>query len=441
MGVDEIQHRKIVRSQWRTVERLERRSDISALGRHAARFRGQYRHAVAQLPQLKPWPKLPERSLRVYSSRSDMARVWRVCQFLSSEDRILDIGMGHGWLPGILARAVRPQSYAGIDLTDSRFESVREMAEVNGIDASGWFLGVKNLYDLTSDWVSDHDPTIVLLLEVLEHLPDPQGALQTIADSIPPETELLFSVPMLGRVESCWGHVSLFDAKRVRRLCENAGLNVHWVEPVADTWQLLLVSRASTRPARLSPLVEDQRPAPVPAPGSDGDDPTPILAPDGDPTFHQVSLRPMAAPASEWTTQVDEHSVTHLPTGGVRLEANASGGSHGSTPSVGVAFAVGGLRVIRIELAVPERRGVSRLIVEGRDSQGRRTVRWDLAPSWRWRLPSHDTTYVLRPGRATGGFKPVTESAASTTRVVEIVVQLKPRSTASLVLRRAAYVR
>jgi 2-polyprenyl-3-methyl-5-hydroxy-6-metoxy-1,4-benzoquinol methylase len=114
---------------------------------------------------------------------------------------------------------VRPKCYAGIDLTDAKFESVREMARVNGIDTSGWFLGVKDLHDLTPDWVAEHDPTIVLLLEVLEHLPDPQRALQILADAIPPETQLLFSVPMFGRIEMCWGHLSRFNAGRVRRLC------------------------------------------------------------------------------------------------------------------------------------------------------------------------------------------------------------------------------
>jgi 2-polyprenyl-3-methyl-5-hydroxy-6-metoxy-1,4-benzoquinol methylase len=431
-------HQEIVTSQWRTIEMLERMSEREARRVAADDFRAQYREARAKLPELKPWPKLAQRSLRVYRNRANQTRVWRVCQLLSSDDRILDIGMGHGWLPGTLAFAVRPQAYAGVDLTDSKFDSVREMAEVNGIDTSRWFLGVKDLYDLTPEWVSQHDPTIVLLLEVLEHLPDPDKALRTIADAISPDTQLLFSVPMLGRVEACWGHVSLFDANRVRRLCRNAGLTVHWVEPVANTWQLLLVSRSSRLPARVTSLARRDRTASMVGPDSHLG---PALPPHGDPAFHPVSLKPDTLATSVWGRGIAEHSISSHDTGGVQLVAKAEAGLPGSKRYVGLAFPVHGSRVVRIELAVPESQGVRRLFVEGRDGNGLRTVRWDFAPTLRWGFEPKGTTYVLRPGQRTAGFSPVDASNPDATRVLEVVVQLKPRARASVVLRRAAYVR
>jgi 2-polyprenyl-3-methyl-5-hydroxy-6-metoxy-1,4-benzoquinol methylase len=438
MDPEGTQHQEIVPSQWRTIEMLERMSEREARRVVADDFRAQYRDALAHLPRLTPWPKLPQRNLRVYRNRANQTRVWRVCQFLSSDDRILDIGMGHGWLPGTLALAVQPQSYSGVDITDSKFDSVREMAEVNGIDASGWFLGVKDLYDLTPEWVSQHDPTIVLLLEVLEHLPDPDKALRTIADAISPDTQLLFSVPMLGRVEACWGHVSLFDANRVRQLCEKAGLTVHWVEPVANTWQLLLVSRSSTPPARVASLARRGYAASMVGPDGDLG---PALPPRGDPAFHRVSLKPDSLATSAWGSGLAERSVSSHDKGGVRLVARAEQGLPGSKRYASLAFPVHGLRVLRIELALPEPRGVRRLLVEGRDDDGRRTVRWDFAPTWRWRLRPEETTYVLRPGQPTAGFSPVDASNPDATGVLEVVVQLKPRARACIVLRRAAYVR
>jgi 2-polyprenyl-3-methyl-5-hydroxy-6-metoxy-1,4-benzoquinol methylase len=429
---------ELVQSQWRTIEYLERMTEREARREVAADFRAQYRQALSQLPTLTPWPQLPQRNLRVYRNRENQTRVWRVCQFLSSSDRVLDIGMGHGWMPGNLALAVGPQAYAGVDITDSKFDSVREMAEVNGIDTAGWYLGVKDLYDLTPEWVSEHDPTIVLLLEVLEHLPYPQKALRVIADAVSPETQLLFSVPMLGRVESCWGHVSLFDADRVRKLCANAGFTVHWVEPVANTWQLLLVSRSTTRPSRVARLAKDLQPSPL---GAGGDRAGPALQPGGDPAFHRVVIQPSTLEPSVWTQGLAEHQVTRDDRGGVRVGIRTETGLPGSKRYAGVAFPVDGLQVLRLELCVPESRAVSGLIVEGRDGAGRRTARWDFKPGLRRRLPAQDTTFVLRPGRATAGFKSVVADDTSSTRVVEVVAKLRPRSHGSLVVRQAAFVR
>ena len=431
-----------VRSQWRVVERLERLPEADARRLHAAAYAAQYDHAIAHLPELKRWSKLPDRNRRVYMSKSDQSRVWRVCQFLSGDDRVLDIGMGHGWTAGILAQAVRPAAYAGIDLTDGKFDSVREMAEVNGLDASSWYLGVKDLYDLTPEWVAQRDPTILLLLEVLEHVPDPQRALATIADSIGPETELLFSVPMLGRIESCWGHVSIFDAHRVRQLCENAGLHVHWVEPLYNTWQLLLVSKSPTPPARLASVP----PSPLSdaaglAPDEDDCDETPLRASNGDPAFHRASLKPSALAPSAWTTPQSRSQVGPFETGGVRLDAQGQRGLFGGDQYAGIAVPVGGLRVLRLEISLPESAGVSRLLVEGRDGDGRRTLLWELRRGLRRRMRKATTTYVLRPGQASGGFRSLDQSDPGATRVVEVVARLRPRAKAALVVRRVAVVR
>lgn len=429
-------------SQWRIVERLERLSEADARRVYWAAYAAQYKDAIAHLPELKRWSRLPDHSRRVYTSRSDQARVWRVCQFLSSDDRVLDIGMGHGWTAGILAKAVRPAAYAGIDLTGGKFDSVREMAEVNGIDASPWYLGVKDLYDLTPEWVEQRDPTILLLLEVLEHVPDPQRALATIAESIGPDTELLFSVPMVGRIESCWGHLSVFDAQRVRRLCANAGLHVHWVEPLYNTWQLLLVSKSSTPPSRLAwvppcPLVD----VVGLAPDEGGDVETPEGAGDGDPAFQRASLKPSALAPSAWTTPRSRSHVGPFETGGVRLDSQGQRGLFGGDQYAGIAVPVDGLRVLRLEISLPESAGVSRLVVEGRDGDGRRTLLWELRRGLRRRVPKAMSTYVLRPGQASGGFRPLYQSDPGATRVVEVVARLRPRAKVALVLRRVAVVR
>jgi 2-polyprenyl-3-methyl-5-hydroxy-6-metoxy-1,4-benzoquinol methylase len=431
---------EVVQSQWRALERLETLSEADARELHRAVHAAQYAAAMAHVPELKQWSRLSDRKHRVYTSKSDQSRIWRVSQFLSSDDRVLDIGMGDGWTAGVLAQVVQPKAYAGVDLTDGKFDSVREMAEVNGIDASSWYLGVKDLYDLTPEWVQQHNPTILLLLEVLEHVPDPQRALTTIANAIGPDTELLFSVPILGRVESCWGHVSVFDTHRVRQLCENAGLHVHWVEPLYNTWQLLLVSRSSTPRARLAwvppgPLVDATGARPDAAECN-----TAVQVIDGDPFFHRASLKLSALAPSAWTTPRSRSRVGRVETGGVRIDAHARSGMLGRAQYAGIAVPIEGLRVLRLEISLPASAGVSRLLVEGRDAAGRRTVLWELTRGIRRRMPKALSTYVLRPGQASGGFRPRYQGDAGATRVVEVAARLRPGGNAALVLRRVAVV-
>ena len=434
----------LVPSQWRLVERLEQLSEVEGRRLYATKYADQYRDAVAHLPELRRWSRLPARSHQVYRSKSDMSRVWRVCQFLSSHDRVLDVGMGHGWTAGMLALTVKPAAYAGIDLTDAKFASVLEMAEVNGIDARAWHLEVKDLYDLTPQWIEQRDPTILLLLEVLEHVPDPQRALTTIAESLGPRRELLFSVPMLGRIEACWGHVSIFDTHRVRQLCANAGLYVHWVEPLYNTWQLLLVSRSTVPPVRLGwvppgPLARrtlHRRRDAVRA-SADG---APARTNNGDPAFRSVSLKPSALARSAWTTSGVATPCLPHNTGGVRIGAQPRRGSRNGSEFAGIAFPVSGLRVLRLEVSLPDSAGVSGLLVEGRDARGRRTVLWELRRRLLTRMPTAMTTYVLRPGQAASGFRSLDHSDPDATCVVEVVVRLRRRGKVILVVRRAAVV-
>src|SRR5690606_12630269 len=60
---------------------------------------------------------------------------------------------------------------------------------------------------------------------------------------LPPQSDLLFSAPLHGRLESVWGHVTVFDVHRLRSMIKRARLVVHHVEPVANTWVMVVASR------------------------------------------------------------------------------------------------------------------------------------------------------------------------------------------------------
>jgi hypothetical protein len=122
------------------------------------------------------------------------------------------------------------------------------------------------------------------------------------------------------------------------------------------------------------------------------------------------------------------------------VDAQGQRGLFGRAHYAGIAVPVEGLRVLRLEISLPKPARVSRLLVEGRDAAGRRTVLWELTRGLRRRMPRAMTTYVLRPGQASGGFRPMDRSDPGATRVVEVVARLRPRTKAALVLRRLAVV-
>ena len=166
----------------------------------------------------------------------------RVLDVVEPGDRVLDIGVNYGYLAGVLLRDGRLSAYTGLDLSEHLLEAVQQMREVNSLTDVPCKLAVQNLYDLTPEWVAETDPDLVVLLEVLEHVPNAEQALTTIARCIRPDAAIVFSLPVLGRLEACWGHVSMFDTARVRRMIASAGLIVQHVEAVHDTWQLVVVS-------------------------------------------------------------------------------------------------------------------------------------------------------------------------------------------------------
>lgn len=258
----------LVRSQWTRVELLERLPVRDAQSVLAAELHRAHRDATSHLPSSSLGRSFPGATFGSTKAGRTQIRVWHVCQFLSSEDRILDIGMGHGWLSGNIALAATE----GIRRRGHHRFEVRLY--------SGYGRGQRHRYQ---PMVLGRQGSLRLGREVGKPIDRatarntrtsarcPTGSL-CHCGCHPPSTQLLFSVPILGRIEACWGHVSLFDAHRV-----------------ANAWQLLLVSRSSSRPARVARLVENAQPAvPVPTRGDTGL----ALPSDDDPAFHWIRLEP-----------------------------------------------------------------------------------------------------------------------------------------------------
>jgi len=204
--------------------------------------------AARRVPPLRRWEQIPEDTFARFTGGGNAVRIARVVDLIPAGRRILDIGIGHGYVAGVLLRDRRPSHYCGIDLREVRTDATRSMLEANGLGDRPIDLLVRDILDLDEGFWRDQAPEVVLLLEVLEHLSEPAAPLRAIAAGVRRGTRILFTVPLYGRLERVWGHKSVFDRRRLEQLCRQAGLAIEQAEPLQGTWALVL-ARAGGEPA------------------------------------------------------------------------------------------------------------------------------------------------------------------------------------------------
>jgi SAM-dependent methyltransferase len=333
--------------------------------------------------------------------------------------------MNHGYLSGILMRDAQVSRYVGVDLYPRYLKSVAEMRAVNGLEHVPCQLERQDLYALTPEWMAARRPDLVLLVEVLEHVPDAERALEILTRCLHPGAGIVFSVPALGRLESCWQHVSLFDAARVRRMLTRAGLIPHHVEVVYDTWVLVVASATEDLPPRVVQLLERTPPLAAPAIAGIG---------------RFVPLDLSRARRSRWHQRTRRVEVTHDDDGVHCL-------AHGCRTRLGAQYAgltldvPAGATTLRLEILSGTPKMIRRVFVEYADRNGKGLCRWTWNCGPDDRMPDRAATYVLRPGRASGPFH-TTGGADGPTQAVtaDIVVEIEPGSSSTFTVCRAAAV-
>ncbi|NYI71448.1 2-polyprenyl-3-methyl-5-hydroxy-6-metoxy-1,4-benzoquinol methylase [Naumannella cuiyingiana] len=238
-----------VRSGWLLVDMHERLSTGAirlALGHENELW---YRYAEENLVELKHPSGM---SLKSHESKANKLRYRRTMDFAREGDRIFDVGFGQGYLAAQLLRGVGVASYHGIDLVDTFVGRCGRLFAANGLEDADIQLEIGDLFDLTRERVEAAGASLVICCEVLEHVPDPERALRVLADALPDGAELVFSVPLHGRIENIWGHLTVFDVARLKSMVEQAGLYVHHVEPLANVWSFVVVSRSPERSERVA---------------------------------------------------------------------------------------------------------------------------------------------------------------------------------------------
>jgi 2-polyprenyl-3-methyl-5-hydroxy-6-metoxy-1,4-benzoquinol methylase len=374
--------------------------------------------ARASLKPLAPWPAQPERVTKVLSDDGNQVRIRRTLDYIMPGDRVIEVGVGFGQVSGLLLRDAGIAGYTGIDIEQQRLDAVHQMAETNGLDHLEIETALVDLVDLTFEWVDERNPDLIMVEEVLEHVPDAEGALAALARSMGPDCCVLFTVPVLGRIEACWGHLSLFDVARVQRMLANAGLVAQHVEVVYDAWLFVLASASKAVPERVVRLASLARPTPPP--------PRPAL-----PLFVPVALGDARAVNGAHTVEVtNDDDGTH-----VRVVGRRGKDQHG-----GLTFDIAGDIALRFELRVDMPKDIKRLCVDFYDDGGKRLARWAWDRSRRRMATGKARTYVLKPGEPFGPFRPEGEVAEGRATTAGFLVEIDGKSTAKFTIVRAAAV-
>lgn len=418
-----------VHAGWRDVERLERAGDPTLLSRVVSRMRAKRTEGTKFKP-FKIGKRMRPATLRIYQRPGNQARFRRTLDYVLPGDRVFEVGLGKGYFSGLLVRDGEVAAHRGVDLLENNVLAAQELLELNGLDGRSE-LGTGDLYDLTSDEVEGFGATLVTCCEVIEHVPDPEKALRTLAAALPKEAELLVSVPLLGRLERVWGHIAIFDHERARAMVEDAGLIVHSAEVVFGTWIFMLASHDP------EPSTRGQTVAGKAGVGSN------LMTIPGQ---GLIRRRPPVAPRSTRTVKLAttdaqatagssliRHDVRLTDAGKISCSLKAAAGR--SAGRGGFRLPVGASRGIRLELALDDIAAVRRISVNAfRD--GQRVGGWTARAG---RLQqAKKITASLRPGVRDPRFQAAAGTNFESADAYEVVATIDPGSSAKFRLTRAA---
>ena len=406
--VDDPAEAAAVRAGWLLVDAYERMSGQAATRVFGHENNAWHEYAASTVVSLEA--PADSTMAHIHESRNNTLRYRRTMDFAREGDRIFDVGFGHGYLAAQLILGRRVASYDAIDIIDSMKATAEKVFAANGLGDAPIRLAKGNLYDLTRDRLEGTGTNLVICCEVLEHVPDPERALRVLADALPDDADLVFSVPLHGRLENVWGHLSVFDVARLKDMLDLAGLHAHHVEPLANTWTLVVANRdpaPSTRVRQAAGRPRTRVSAPLTV-HRDFVDVTPA----------QLNPTP---PSSTGYCQIgpepdDEREVRCLVTG-----------------RGGVTFPVTGLEALRLVVKFHEVDSVERIVVTARH-KGSKAARWvwepeagDLTPGLR--------TFSLRPGQWSRSFIGGAHKGLPAADKVNVVIEQPSDEQASFSLR------
>jgi SAM-dependent methyltransferase len=135
--------------------------------------------------------------------------------------RLIEGGIGGG--ANLLTFRALGYHVSGFDLMPESVEHCREL----GIDDV-------RAHDLQEPWEIDDGPAdAIVMLDVLEHVPDPVRVLRNAAEVLDPAGAIVVTVPAVPALMGPWdrmlGHYRRYSRRMFRAQAREAGLRVEWL--------------------------------------------------------------------------------------------------------------------------------------------------------------------------------------------------------------------
>jgi 2-polyprenyl-3-methyl-5-hydroxy-6-metoxy-1,4-benzoquinol methylase len=425
---DLARERALVRAGWELVELLGRLEMNTARKLLAPRWAAERARATGSLAQLKTGGTFGEHVRKTSETPSVLTRFRLTLDLIQPGDRVFEIGPGRGYLAGLILRDGNAAAYRGIDVDERHLTSTREVFELNGLADRGE-VAEGDLRELTRSDVERFGADLLVCCEVIEHVPEPEKAVKILADALPPGTDLLITVPLLGRGEHVWGHFSIFNAARIRDAVQNTGLVVHAVDVVDNTWVFVLASHDAGPSARAAR-----------AAATSAETLADTLSDDGAPRsvrvirFNELEIGPSGSDSGLARRHLE------VAKSNVRCELVAKRRRWSDAVAYGgLRFPVTSPRGLRLLLALDETEHVTAFHVDGYAGT-KRIARWiwDPAAGKPRRTP---LTFVLRPGVPEDYFRPASklDDDLRSIDAFDVYAAIPPGSSAKFQLRVAVF--
>lgn len=432
----------LVRKGWEHAHLLEQLGTSASEKADRLRIESERQLAREWYEEPRSGSRLGPNMKKMYESQANVTRYRRTLDYFTPGERLFEIGIGRGFLATMLMRGAQLGGYRGVDLIASNVEATRQMLELNGFGDRA-DVAVGDLFKVTRAEVEEMGATLLMCCEVIEHVPDPDGAVKTLADALPDGADLLYSVPLRGRLEGVWGHTAMFGVDRVRKMTQAAGLIPHHVEVIDNAWLFVLASRSPEPSPRALAAATAAR------------DVTALIEPDPTLAVDIVNVSPATLPQveSRWTKrmEVTRGAATGSQTAGSYVR-ETSGLTVAGTPAnqglvgkayMGVAFETpqdGRTMGIRLEIDASDLEPFEAIYIDFTKA-GDRVARWRWVPA-DGRPKKDKPTFLIKDGtsgmyfKRNGSYAPVRDADA-----VEIFAQVKKGSEAQLTITRLGWIR
>lgn len=143
---------------------------------------------------------------------------------LPTRSRFLEIGVGHGFMSGIVLSHIPKCHYTGLDISPSSLTYARKLWVTNDVDHTNAVLAIANAVEWDPPDNLEERWDAAICCEVLEHVEKPAKVMKSLRHALKPGARVFITTVANVAAED---HIHLFEhADEIRELCSEAGFIV-----------------------------------------------------------------------------------------------------------------------------------------------------------------------------------------------------------------------